>query len=281
VFLSPLSNQNYLLHIHSRRLKTNTEATFPLFFYMIPKQIINTLRINNRLITYTYRAPAHPKNTTLCFIPGFRSDFITSKKALMVHEYSMQQGFGFLSWNHSNQASSVVDWYQDGLSLIQRYDHTNLYVIGASMGLWIALLISTQIKLSAIMGIGGGIDFTERWLNEEVPLQHQQDMDYIWKRPSEYDPSGFYDIAVSFLIKSRPALLLSNQKDLQIQCQNVYLIHGTLDQDVPIQNVKHYHDYLTGLLCNVSVFEISDGNHQLSRSQDLQAIIQQIKTMVH
>jgi pimeloyl-ACP methyl ester carboxylesterase len=193
----------------------------------------------------------------------------------------MHQGFGFLSWNHSDEASSVVDWYQDGLSLMQRYSKTPFYVIGASMGLWIGLLISTQTKLHSIMGIGGGIDFTEKWLTKEVPLQYREDMDYIWKRPSEYDPSGFYDIAISFLVKSRQVLLLSNQKDLEIQCQNIYLIHGTLDQDVPIEKAKYYRDYLTRLLCNVSFFEIPDGNHQLSRSQDLQLILEQIKTMVH
>lgn len=248
---------------------------------MIPKHIINTSRINNRLITYAYKAPAHHQKATLYFIPGFHSDFITSKKSLMVHDYSMQEGFGFLSWNHSNEASSVVDWYKDGLSLIKRYNQTGFYVIGASMGLWIGLLISTEVKLLGIMGIGGGIDFTERWLTKEVPVAYQKNMNYIWKRPSEYDPNGYYDIPISFLVKSRPALLLSKENKPEIQCRNIYLIHGAQDQDVPIANARFYGDYLTDLLCNVSFFEISDGNHQLSRSQDLRSIIEQIKTMMH
>lgn len=236
---------------------------------MIPKSIIGLYR--NKL-TFAYKPPATTNNATLCFIPGFRSDFITSKKSCLVYEYAQEHDLGYLSWNHC-ETGSVVDWCRDGLELIQDCNLKEYYYIGASMGLWISLVLAEKSSPKGILGIGGGVDFTERWL-KEVPKEANSD--YIWKRPSAYDVKGYYEIPVSFLINSRPALIMSNK--LKLNCP-IHLIHGTLDNDVSIDVARKLYQYLS-LVSKVTFDEIHDGDHQLSRSQDLDCIRHKIKLMM-
>ncbi|KAI8077015.1 alternative splicing regulator-domain-containing protein [Thamnidium elegans] len=230
---------------------------------MIPKSILF-----QRHILYAHLA-AKTNKPTLCFIPGFRSDFISSKKSIAIYQYALQHGLGFLSWNH-NPEGSVIDWFHDGLTLLQHISLKQHYFIGASMGLWISLLLSPKTLPQGILGIGGGVDFTERWLINEVPAKEQSNPNYIWQRPSLYDPKGYYEIPVSFLLNSRPALIMSKPID-NITCP-VYLIHGALDHDVPIDISKELYHHLSASLPRVSFDLIQDGDHQLSRSQDLDFI---------
>ncbi|KAG2200505.1 hypothetical protein INT46_004018 [Mucor plumbeus] len=242
---------------------------------MIPRKIIRNF--NNKL-TFVYVTPPTITASTVCFIPGFRSDFTASKKADYVYDFAIQHKLGFLSWNHSQQGS-VVDWYQDGLELVKKH-HVD-YIVGASMGLWIALLISQDIKVKGIMGIGGGVDFTERWLQEQVPVEHRSNPEYVWKKPSDYENSGFYDICIDFLLNSRPALLLDKPKQ-RFKCSTIKLIHGLNDQDIPVETARQLNKYLLLAIGveKVSYMEIENGDHRLSRSQDLDYVGQILKDMV-
>ncbi|KAI9480616.1 MAG: alternative splicing regulator-domain-containing protein [Benjaminiella poitrasii] len=233
---------------------------------MIPSEII---KINDKGITFAHKNGSLHTSVILCFIPGFMSDFATSKKAQMVYDVAKEHDLGFLSWNHKGM-SSVVDWYRDGLSLL--CDDNSYYFIGASMGLWISLLIagaSSSLDIRGIIGIGGSIDFTERWLTTEVIPKNYVDND-VWRRPSEYTEEGYYEIPISFLLNSRPALLMSlkQQKNpLLISCP-IWLIHGAQDKDVTIQEAKEIANYLSKRNY-VYFYQIKDGDHRLSRSQDL------------
>ncbi|KAL0145875.1 Alpha/Beta hydrolase protein [Mucor lusitanicus] len=242
---------------------------------MIPRNIIRTF--NNKL-TFAHVPPSSgnpPK--TVCFILGFRSDFTTSKKAAFIYDFAIQHKLGFLSWNHS-QDGSVVDWYKDGLEIVQKH-HVD-YIVGASMGLWIALLISQNIPIKGILGIGGGVDFTERWLQQQVPVEHRSDPEYVWRKPSEYDNSGYYDIRIDFLLNSRPALLLDNPR-AHFKCPSVQLIHGVNDNDVPVDTARQLCKYLSkNGVEKVSCLEVEDGDHRLSKSQDLAHVGQKLQEMV-
>ncbi|CEP09350.1 hypothetical protein [Parasitella parasitica] len=242
---------------------------------MIPRNILKTA---NSKLTFAYRAP--PTATaavTVCFIPGFRSDFTASNKADYIFEFAVEHQLGFLSWNHSRHGS-VVDWYRDGLELIEK--HPVDYIVGASMGLWIALLISRAVPVKGIVGIGGGVDFTERWLREQVPSECLSDRENVWRKPSAYDGSGYYDIRIDFLLNSRPALLLTKPQAV-FKCPQVQLIHGANDYDAPIDTARQLYKYLLKhRVGKVSLIEVVDGDHRLSRSQDLALVGQTLQNII-
>lgn len=226
-----------------------------------------------RGLTYTFQSPIKPHAYTLCFVPGFRSDFITSKKSQAIYDYATKQGLGFLSWNHAPQGRSVYDYYQDSLLLVQKYKPH--YLIGASMGLWISLLIAKQIPIKGILGIGGSIHFTERLLSELTP-QQRTNPDYVWKRPTVYDPKGYYEIPVSFLLESRKAIIHNFNG---IQCHKLILVHGTFDQEAPITEARELSNKLSKYM-DVSLYEIDQGDHRLSSPKELNIVYEKLEELM-
>ncbi|CEG76716.1 hypothetical protein RMATCC62417_11576 [Rhizopus microsporus] len=230
---------------------------FSLFFAML-RDIVK--QCAERGTVYAFKPPARPTLPTICFIPGFRSDFVTSKKSLTVYDYAVSRGLGFLSWNHAD--GSVYDWYQDSVSFIQKHTRGLSYLVGASCGLWISLLVAKQMPVQGILGIGGSVNFTERWLINELS-EEQRDMNYIWRRPSPYDPKGYYDIPVSFLLESRRALITDYS---DIQCERIIMIHGVHDIDAPLECAKQIFNRLGK---RALLYQVDQGDHRLSSEKNL------------
>lgn len=221
---------------------------------------------------------------TICFIPGFRSLAFQSNKPQYLQQFCRQENYSFLTWDHASQGASVaadqdevsVDlWFQDTLDILSAKVNGPMVLIGSSMGAWISLLVATRgtasitERLSGIVGVGAGINFTERWLKDEVPVK---DPNYIWKRPTQYHESGFYEIPVKFLLKSRPCLLSENE--LSVTCPIVF-VHGRLDMDSKLENIVDLAKRIPGS----SVIVIENGDHRLSKAAELEqikSVIQQI-----
>ncbi|KAG2224247.1 hypothetical protein INT45_000278 [Circinella minor] len=242
-------------------------------------------------IKYIFIPPNTTKKTTLCFIPGYRSEFMTSRKSHLTYDIAQRNGFGFMAWDHYPIDGSVQQWYENSCQLILDNPLENIYLICSSMGAWISLLLAQRFpnEIRGIVGIGGGVDFTERWLTEQVPMEHRDNRNYIWKRPSQYDPSGYYEIPITSLLDSRSVLLLNKYKDKnnrekndnnKIQCP-IILLHGANDVDVPL---AHAQELMRTLQAwgnnNVKLDIIQDGDHRLSRPENLKQIERRITNML-
>lgn len=223
-----------------------------------------------RSLGYIQRDASNKNNpTTLCFLAGFRSDVSNSLKSDAVADLAEKHGYGFLAWHGKDgddddtMEGNVATWADDSAALLQEKIKGRSILAGASMGLWLALLVAQRCpSVDGILGIGGSVHFTERWL-EQVPPAHRHDPTYIWKRPSAYHPKGHYDIPVRFLLDSRKALF---PESIPVHCP-VELVHGAQDQDVPL---SHAHDLTRRLRApSVNLEVIPDGDHRLSRPEDI------------
>ncbi|KAG1445144.1 hypothetical protein G6F56_010014 [Rhizopus delemar] len=223
-------------------------------------------------ISYCFKPPNHSGLPTLCFIPGFQSNFITSKKSKAVYDYATQHGIGFLSWNYNNR--SVYGYFQDSLSLIR--SHSPCYLVGSSMGLWISLLVAKEIPIKGILGVGGSVNFTERWWMNELTQKQREMPGYIWKRPTPYDPQGYYNIPVSFLIESKKAII-HNFND--IQCPKIILLHGTADQDASFELAQQLSKDLSPYT-HIHLYKIEGGDHRLSSPKELGILYEQIRKLM-
>ncbi|ORY94100.1 Alpha/Beta hydrolase protein [Syncephalastrum racemosum] len=225
-----------------------------------------------RSLGYIQRSASSKDNqTTLCFLAGFRSDVTNSLKSDAIADLAKEYGYGFLGWHGKNNdgrfANNVATWADDSVALIQEKVQGRLVLAGASMGLWLALLVAQRCRsIDGILGIGGGIHFTERWLEQEVPPEHRNDPNFVWQRPSAYDPDGHYDIPVRFLLGSRKALF---PETIEVHCP-VQLIHGAQDRDVPLSHAKALAKRIRASSIKLNV--IPDGDHRLSRPEDLACI---------
>ncbi|KAI9286645.1 Alpha/Beta hydrolase protein [Umbelopsis sp. AD052] len=220
---------------------------------------------------------------TICFIPGFRSFAFQSLKSEFLLSLSFKQGCSFLTWDHASQGESTAAscpsvklWYDDALEVLNQVPSGKLFLVGASMGAWISLLVANRgpatikDRLLGIVGIGAGINFTEDWLNNEVPVK---DPAYVWKRPTEYHANGHYEIPVKMLLDSRECLMLEDE--ISIPCP-VTFVHGRKDADSILENVVSFAKKIP----TASVQIIEDGDHRLSKESDLTCIEQIIIQMI-
>lgn len=157
-------------------------------------------------------------------------------------------------------------------------------LVGSSMGAWLALLAATKEeegmtmirkKIAGIVGVGASYNFTERLLREEVPKEHTEDRDYVYRRPSKYSETGYYDIPVSMMLDSREWLLPETGR-IKVECPVVF-VHGTKDEDAHYEDVLKLAVRIDG---KVKVVAVEGGDHRLSKEEDLLTIDNVVEEMM-
>ncbi|ORX57438.1 hypothetical protein DM01DRAFT_1284415 [Hesseltinella vesiculosa] len=233
---------------------------------------------------YHYTPPTPAKPWTLCFIPGFRSTFQQSQKSMHVYEWAVQHKMGFLAWDHPDEDnSSVQAWVQEGLEIITTQIKTDqrLVLVCASMGMLLGAAVASQLRESpghrvfGMVGLGGAMQVMDRW-QQEIQAPGAVVRDGYWYRPSTYAAEGYYKIPISFVDNT----LHGDQSHFLDQLQeihyNIRWIHGAKDHDVPLRLVTPWLAKLK-TLAQVTNYAIdldlvADGDHRLSRPQDLRRL---------
>ncbi|KAI9477127.1 Alpha/Beta hydrolase protein [Zychaea mexicana] len=273
-----------------RRLKktNNIAHSFSETNTMIPARLVRQTASGTKYVTIpspSSLSAATSNTPTICFIPGYRSEFMASHKSHLAYDIARRLRYRFMAWDHHPVDGSVQQWYEASCELLAAEiqdgasgDRNNnvVYLISSSMGTWLSLLLARRFShnVRGILGIGSGVDFTERWLQNEVPVDHRCDRTYVWKRPSQYDPSGYYAVPVASLLDSRPMLIMDNDRRNLPTLSNcpITLIHGGQDVDVPLSLAQDLARELQLHGNEVVLDIIEDGDHRLSRPHDLQRI---------
>ena len=216
------------------------------------------------------------RGPTTVFLPGFRSD-MTGAKALAVEAWCQARGSACLCLDYSGHGASdgaftdgtIGRWTEDALLLIDRLTAGPLLLVGSSMGGWIALLLALArpARLAGLIGIAPAPDFTETliWnamMSAERALIEQQGVLHV---PSAYgDPTP---ITLRLIEEGRHQLLL--HQPIAITAP-VRLLHGQRDPDVPWETSIRLAERLSST--DVQVTLIKDGDHRLSRPEDLRVL---------
>ena len=220
----------------------------------------------------------------LVFLPGYMSDMAGSK-AEAVAAWAAAHGRACLRLDYSGCGASGGDflhgsigrWTQDALAVI---DHAapggQVLLIGSSMGGWIGLRLGLLlgVRLAGLVGIAAAPDFT-RWGLEISPADEDALAAQGWfSRPSGYDAGGYrYSRA---LIDDAPAQLLLGGA-IAITAP-VRLLHGQLDDAVPWQRSLDIAERLRS--ADVQVTLLKDGDHRLSRPQDIALLLATLAQLV-
>ncbi len=210
---------------------------------------------------------------TVVFLPGFMSD-MTGDKALAVEAFCRERRQACLRLDYSGHGASgglfehgtIGCWTDDALFLIDRLTTGALVVIGSSMGGWIALHIALArpARMAGLIGIAAAPDFTEAlmWESMAPPERARLMQDGFLRVPSAY--GGEQIITRALIEDGRQRLLLGGPID--IACP-VRLLQGIGDPDVPWETALKLSSALTGDDVRISL--IKDGDHRLSRPQDI------------
>jgi pimeloyl-ACP methyl ester carboxylesterase len=218
------------------------------------------------------------KPPTFVWLGGFKSD-MAGTKAQALAEWARRDGRAFIRFDYSGHGRSggrfedgvISRWLEDALAVIDARTKGPLVLVGSSMGAWIALLAARARprRVAGLLLIAPAADFTERLLWPSLPEDaRRQIMDAGgWERPSAYDPEPYF-ITRALIEDGRAHLVM----DAPIQFDGpVRILQGGRDPDVP---VEHARALAAQIRSPELAFElIEDGDHRLSRPQDLERLV--------
>jgi pimeloyl-ACP methyl ester carboxylesterase len=118
-------------------------------------------------------------------------------------------------------------------------------------------------------------DFTESLMWERLPPEIRSEIETkgVWYRPSAY-ASEPYAITRRLIEEGRAHLLLD--APIRTHCP-VHILQGMEDSDVPWQHSIKLVEHLAG--DGVTLTLVKDGDHRLSREQDIAQLIAAIETI--
>ena len=220
------------------------------------------------------------KGPTLVFLPGYMSD-MAGTKALALEGWARRNGRAMLRLDYSGCGASggrfedgTLDvWRDDVLLAIDLLVRGPVVLVGSSMGGWLMLLVARALgdQVTAMVGIAAAPDFTD-W-GFTAAEQAQIEKHGRIERPSDYgDPML---TTAAFWQSGKAYLQLTG--DIPITCP-VRLIHGQQDADVPWNVSMQLAARLRS--ADVQVTLVKDGDHRLSREQDIALLISTVERLL-
>jgi pimeloyl-ACP methyl ester carboxylesterase len=230
-----------------------------------------------------YRATAGT-GPGVVFLGGFGSD-MTGTKATALEQATVKRGGAYLRLDYRGHGQSegrfvdgtIGDWFADALAVFDAVATGPQVVVGSSMGGWMALLLARArpTRVKAIVGIAAAPDFTIRLLNEELTEAQRETLlrDKVLYRPSDYgDPMP---ITLKLVEDGNRHLLLDKPVPFT---GPVRLLHGQRDPDVPWQIALKIAAAMES--DDVRVILVKDGDHRLSRPQDIALITETVEDLL-
>ncbi len=214
------------------------------------------------------------KSPGVVFLGGFMSD-MTGAKALAVEAFCRAHGHAIVRFDyrgHGASSGQFVDgtislWTQDALSVIDRLTEGPQILVGSSMGGWIALLagLARPARVAGLALIAPAPDFVEDLVWARLPDEYKATLqrDGVVRVPSAYNAQG-YAISQALIDDGRRLKTLDRPIPF---AGPVRILHGMQDADVPWQRSLTLAERLTA--GDVQATFIKDGDHRLSRDQDL------------
>jgi pimeloyl-ACP methyl ester carboxylesterase len=131
-------------------------------------------------------------------------------------------------------------------------------------------------RLKALVLVAPAADFTERLLRPSLPAEATAalERDGVWRRPSLYDPEG-YPITRALVEDGARWSILPGPVPIAGPAR---ILQGGDDPDVPWPHALELANALEGP--DVVFTLIRDGDHRLSRPQDLARIIAAVEEVL-
>ncbi len=221
----------------------------------------------------------------MVFLPGFASD-MSGTKASVLNEFCAARGQAMLRLDYSGHGASGGDfldgsigvWTEDAALIIDAVTgDAPLLLVGSSMGGWVALLLARRLaaRVTSMLLIAPAPDFTETLIEPNLaPAQRGELAEKgFFHPPSAYGPPA--PITRKLLEDGRNHLLLGGP--IPIHCP-VHVLHGIADPDVPWRHTLTLADCLE--TPDVRLVFIKDGDHRLSRDQDLALLTQTLAALL-
>jgi pimeloyl-ACP methyl ester carboxylesterase len=224
------------------------------------------------------------RGPAIVWMGGFRSDMVGTK-ARALADWAAAQGRAYVRFDYFGHGESSGDfaqgtitrWRQDGLAVLDELVEGPAILVGSSMGGWLACLaaMAAPQRVAGMVLVAPAPDFTEKLMGPEIPPQGLADLerDGVWLRPSLYgDP---YPITRALLEDGARWSILPGPVPIEAP---VRILQGGEDPDVPWAHALELANALNG--ADVVFSLIKDGDHRLSRPQDIARLIAAVEELL-
>lgn len=212
------------------------------------------------------------------WLGGFKSD-MTGTKAARLLDWALDADRLFIRFDYSGHGASegrfedgtLSLWLEEARLMLDLAKGRPMILIGSSMGGYLALLLAKR-QIGSIKGlvlVAPAADMTEALMEPEIAADAQARdalaRDGQWLRPSLYgDPCP---ITRKLIEDGRKHRILPEGFDLACPLR---ILHGDQDPDVPWQHGLKTFDVIRSPDAQFTL--IKNGDHRLSRDQDILAI---------
>lgn len=238
-------------------------------------------------IAFRRRAGAAPG---LVWLGGYRSDMLGTK-AQALDAWAGEHGRAFLRHDYSGHGESGGDfaggtislWLDQSLAVFRRFTQGPQVLVGSSMGAWIALRMVQELqkageggRVGALLLLAPAPDFTMELMEPELTEDHIRDLETkgYMEEPSEY--SAEPNIYTRALFEDGRANRVMNGI-IDTHCP-ITIIQGLADPDVPHTHALKLVEHLPA--DDVTLSLVRDGDHRLSRPQDIALILKAAEGLV-
>jgi len=230
-----------------------------------------------RAIAFEQRAGGSPG---LFWLNGFKSDMAGSK-AVAVDAFGAARGLAVTRFDYSGHGRSggefldgtMSRWLEEALAVFARTQGPQI-VLGSSLGGWLALLLNQALRKSGedrvkeLILVAPAVDATQDLMWAGFSARERKDYEArgFVSRPSQYSDEP-YVYTRKLIEDGRRHLLFDGV--IETGCP-VTILQGGKDPDVP---QEHAFKLVSHLLHDpVTLTLIPDGDHRLSRPEDLQRL---------
>lgn len=225
------------------------------------------------------------KDLFIIFFHGFMSD-IMGEKPSTFQKFCRKKKIGFLTFEYSGHGKSsgkftkgnISRWTSDAKQLIKAKTKgkKKLIFIGSSMGSWIALNLFPVFKnqIKSFVGISSAPEFLEKLMWKKFNKKIKK---IIMTRKIYYLKEGewTYPITKQLIMNGRKNKVLNKKINLNIP---ITLFHGLKDEIIPLMFSKKILKIFPK--AKKKLIKISNGNHSLSKKNDLKKICRELDRII-
>ncbi len=243
------------------------------------------IRKNRPGLAYIH-SPATPEGfgaSPVVFLGGFMSD-MHGTKATYLEAQCRMRGQEYLRFDYSGHGLSegkfedgtIGLWKDDALAVFDHVIKRSAVLVGSSMGGWIALHLALlrPEQVRAVVGIAAAPDFTQGMYEEYLTEAQKREIAEkgFTEMPSNYDAP--YIITRALIEDGKKQLLLDRDHDLALP---IRLLQGKKDDQVSWQTALTIKEKFKA--ADVEITFIDDGDHSLSRPEDLAILDRQVQAL--
>ncbi|MEO6396281.1 MAG: alpha/beta hydrolase [Devosia sp.] len=221
----------------------------------------------------------------LFWLGGYRSE-MTGSKASAIDAWGERQGHAVTRFDYSGcgqsggvfSEASISRWLAEALSVFATTEGPQI-VIGSSMGGWLALLLTralrprSESRVAGLILIAPAVDMTQDLMRKGFTRKELKALERDGFIGDPSDPE--HRLTLAFIEDGAKHLLFG--RGIETGCP-VTILQGGRDRDVPKEHALKLMQHL--LTDPVSFTLIPDGDHRLSRIEDLQMLEGAVARMV-